>query len=96
MQKANFLAPQTDWQWSLSNEDIVADVAYDLFTSWSPGGSNVNEIMIWLANINAGPISANYDAEGAVPIAKNVSLEGNTWSALRLHNYLRNIDFFVI
>jgi hypothetical protein len=50
--------------------------------------------MIWLANINSGPISANYNAEGqAVPIVSNISLEGYIWSALRLHNYLRSIDF---
>jgi xyloglucan-specific endo-beta-1,4-glucanase len=49
--------------------------------------------MIWLANINSGPISANYNAQGqAVPIVSNISLEGYTWSALRLHNYLRSID----
>ncbi len=41
---------------------VVADVAYDLFTSSTAGGSNVNEIMIWLANFNAGPISATYNS----------------------------------
>ncbi|KIK49012.1 glycoside hydrolase family 12 protein, partial [Suillus luteus UH-Slu-Lm8-n1] len=86
----------TDWQWSLSNEDIVADVAYDLFTSWSPGGSNVNEIMIWLANINSGPISANYDAEGAVPIAKNISLEGSTWNLYSGSNGVNQVYSFLL
>ncbi|KAG1805597.1 glycoside hydrolase family 12 protein [Suillus variegatus] len=67
----------TSWQWTQSTDEVSADVSYDLFTSWSPGGSDVNEIMVWLANINSGPISYNYDAEGhAVPIATNISLEG--------------------
>lgn len=58
----------------------MADVAYDLFTSTSPDGDNVNEIMIWLANINAGPISAVFNAQGqAVPAMMNVELEGHTW-----------------
>ncbi|KAG1845728.1 concanavalin A-like lectin/glucanase domain-containing protein [Suillus subalutaceus] len=47
------------WHWSQSNTGVVvADVAYDLFTSDTAGGSNVNEIMIWLANVNSGPIAA--------------------------------------
>ncbi|KAG1845731.1 glycoside hydrolase family 12 protein [Suillus subalutaceus] len=77
----------TTWEWSLSdNGQVVGDVAYDLFTSYSSGGSNVNEIMIWLANVNSGPISAQYNAEGhAVPIVTNISLEGYTWLALRTY-----------
>jgi len=75
------LALQSYWYWSQDGTgEVVADVAYDLFTSYSPGGSNVNEIMIWMANINAGPISAVYNAEGhAVPIATGISLAGQTW-----------------
>jgi xyloglucan-specific endo-beta-1,4-glucanase len=76
-----FLALQSTWHWSQSNTgEVVADVAYDLFTSNTAGGSNVNEIMIWLANVNSGPISAVYNAAGhAVPIVKNISIEGHTW-----------------
>ena len=56
---------QTTWDWSqTSSGSIVADVAYDLFTSNTAGGSNVNEIMIWLANYNDGPISYTYDSSG--------------------------------
>ena len=72
---------QTTWKWTQSTSgSIVANVAYDLFTSASSGGSNAYEIMIWLANFNAGPISFTYDANGnPVPVARSVSLAGHTW-----------------
>jgi xyloglucan-specific endo-beta-1,4-glucanase len=58
----------------------VADVAYDLFTSATAGGSNAYEIMIWMANYNAGPISYTYDASGKpTPVASNLSIGGKTW-----------------
>ncbi|KAH7920842.1 glycoside hydrolase family 12 protein [Leucogyrophana mollusca] len=71
----------TTWDWSQdSTGTVVADVAYDLFTSDTSGGSNVNEIMIWLANFNAGPISAEYNSDGdPVPVATDISLGGYTW-----------------
>ncbi|ETW75161.1 glycoside hydrolase family 12 protein [Heterobasidion irregulare TC 32-1] len=69
------------WSWKQTTTGkVVADIAYDLFTSTSVGGSNANEIMIWLANINAGPISYNWNADGtAKPVATGVSIEGHTW-----------------
>lgn len=72
---------QTTWSWSLSTTDgIVADVAYDMFTSTSSGGSAANEIMIWLANINAGPISSSYGSDGEpTPIASELSIASHTW-----------------
>lgn len=75
---------QSTWEWSYDiTSTAVADVAYDLFTSTSPNGDNINEIMVWLANINAGPISAVFNAEGqAVPAISNVEIEGNTWFTL--------------
>ena len=58
----------------------MADVAYDLFTSHTAGGSNVNEVMIWLANFNAGPIAYEYGQDGqAVPTARNLAIAGNNW-----------------
>jgi len=70
------------WSWSQSTSgSIVANVAYDLFTSSSPGGSNANEIMVWLANYNAGPISSVYNSDGTPrPVASNVSLAGHSWN----------------
>ncbi|OBZ78117.1 putative xyloglucan-specific endo-beta-1,4-glucanase A [Grifola frondosa] len=69
------------WTWTQSaSGTIVADVAYDLFTASTPGGANVNEIMMWLANVNAGPISAVYSASGQpVPVASDLSIAGHTW-----------------
>lgn len=58
----------------------MADVAYDLFTAYSPDGSNVNEIMIWLANVNWGPICYNYGINGeATPTATNLFIAGRPW-----------------
>ncbi|KAG5650786.1 hypothetical protein H0H81_011069 [Sphagnurus paluster] len=69
------------WHWSQSNSgSVVANVAYDLFTAVKPGGADANEIMIWLANFQAGPISAAYNADGSPkPRASNISLAGHTW-----------------
>ncbi|KAG2346881.1 glycoside hydrolase family 12 protein [Suillus weaverae] len=86
------------WRWSQSNTGaVVADVAYDLFTSDTAGGSNVNEIMIWLANVNSGPISAQYNAQGqAVPIVTNISLEGYTWNLYSGSNGSNQVYSFLL
>jgi len=69
------------WVWSQSSTSVVADVAYDIFTSATSGGSNANEIMIWLANYNAGPISSTYSSSGSpVPVKSSISLAGHTWN----------------
>ncbi|KAG1805594.1 glycoside hydrolase family 12 protein [Suillus variegatus] len=86
------------WHWSQSNTGaVVADVAYDLFTSDTPGGSNVNEIMIWLANVNSGPIAAQYNAAGqAVPISKNISIEGHKWNLYSGSNGYNQVYSFLL
>lgn len=49
---------------------LVADVAYDLFTSSTADGSNEYEIMIWLAALGgAGPISSTGSAVATTTIA---------------------------
>ncbi|ETL83799.1 hypothetical protein L917_16320 [Phytophthora nicotianae] len=54
---------------------VVADVAYDLFTSSTAKGDKEFEIMIWLAAIGgAGPISSTGKAIDTTTIA------GNEWS----------------
>ncbi|KAI0087216.1 concanavalin A-like lectin/glucanase [Irpex rosettiformis] len=87
----------TTWKWSqTSSGTIVADVAYDLFTSNSAGGSNVNEIMIWLANYNAGPISSTYNSAGQpVPAASGISLAGHTWNLYSGSNGANNVFSFL-
>ncbi|KAF8192991.1 concanavalin A-like lectin/glucanase [Pholiota molesta] len=85
------------WNWSQSSSGtVVADVAYDLFTSSTSGGSNVNEIMIWLANFNAGPISAVYNSNGTPqPIASGISLAGHTWNLYSGSNGANNVFSFL-
>ncbi|KIK57432.1 glycoside hydrolase family 12 protein [Collybiopsis luxurians FD-317 M1] len=72
----------TVWDWQQSTTGtIVADVAYDMFTANSPGGTATTEIMVWLANINAGPISSSFNAAGQPnPVASGISLAGHTWN----------------
>ncbi|KAI9063623.1 glycoside hydrolase family 12 protein [Trametes sanguinea] len=85
------------WKWSQSTSGtIVADIAYDLFTSNTAGGSNVNEIMIWLANFNAGPISSQYGSDGKpVPVASNLSIAGHTWNLYSGSNGANNVFSFL-
>ncbi|KAG2049789.1 glycoside hydrolase family 12 protein [Suillus hirtellus] len=95
-QLSAFSSMPTIWQWTQSTDEVQADVAYDLFTSWSPGGSDVNEIMIWLANINSGPISYNYNAEGdAIPIVTNIPLEDYTWNLYSGFNGVNQVYSFL-
>lgn len=47
------------WSWTYTGDDIVADVAYDLFTSSTADGDEEFEIMVWLGALGgAGPISS--------------------------------------
>lgn len=48
---------ESTWDWTYTGSDIVADVAYDIFTSSTAGGSNEYEIMIWLAAIGGAGVS---------------------------------------
>ncbi|KAK0216939.1 glycoside hydrolase family 12 protein [Armillaria fumosa] len=72
---------KSSWTWSQTTSGTVtANVAYDLFTSSSAGGKNEYEIMIWLDNINAKPISYHYDAAGAaIATVKSLSIAGYKW-----------------
>ncbi|KAF9063019.1 glycoside hydrolase family 12 protein [Rhodocollybia butyracea] len=85
------------WNWKqTSSGTVVADVAYDMFTSNNAGGSAVNEIMIWLANYNAGPISFVYNSAGQpVPVASGISLAGHTWNLYSGSNGANNVFSFL-
>ncbi|KAJ7750405.1 glycoside hydrolase family 12 protein [Mycena maculata] len=84
------------WTWSQSSTDVVADVAFDMFTSATSGGSAINEIMIWMANFNAGPISATYSSSGQpTPIVSNLSLGGHTWDLYFGSNGANNVYSFL-
>jgi xyloglucan-specific endo-beta-1,4-glucanase len=52
----------TTWKWNYSGAGLVTDVAYDLFSSSTIGGSEEYEVMIWLGNFNAGPIARSVGA----------------------------------
>ncbi|KAF8132436.1 glycoside hydrolase family 12 protein [Boletus edulis] len=69
------------WHWSHSNNGSVAcDVAFDLFTSDSSKGKGSNEVMIWMANYNAGPISYHYGSDGkSIPTTTDIPIAGHTW-----------------
>lgn len=59
---------------SYSGSNMVADVAYDLFTSSTAGGSAEYEVMIWLGSFGgAGPISSS-----GSPIA-TLNIAGVSW-----------------
>jgi len=80
----------------MSSSSIVADVAFDIFTSSTSGGANVNEIMIWLANYNAGPISSQYNSDGTPKaVASNISLGGHTWNLYTGSNGANNVFSFL-
>ncbi|KKK12473.1 hypothetical protein P175DRAFT_0430638 [Aspergillus ochraceoroseus IBT 24754] len=59
----------TEWKWSYTGSDIVADVAYDMFTSPTASADAEYEIMIWLAALGgAGPISSTGSAIASVTL----------------------------
>ncbi len=58
------------------------ETAYDIWAN-----NNAYEVMIWENEKGAvGPIAESYDANGAVPSARNVSAGGSTWNVYRGSN----------
>ena len=87
----------TSWSWTQTySGSLVDDIAYDLFTSATSGGSNAYEIMVWLANYNAGPISSSYGSNGQpTPVASGISLAGHTWNLYSGSNGANNVFSFL-
>jgi hypothetical protein len=58
------------------------ETAYDIWAN-----NNAYEVMLW-ANQNGavGPIAESYDANGAVPAFRNISVGGQTWNVYRGSN----------
>ncbi|TDZ27898.1 Endoglucanase cel12C [Colletotrichum sidae] len=78
------------WNWSYSGSGLVANVAYDLFTSSTASGSPQYEIMIWLGSLGgAGPISAT-----GSPIA-TPTVAGRTWNLYKGINGQMTVFSFV-
>ncbi|KAF8228427.1 glycoside hydrolase family 12 protein [Tricholoma matsutake] len=89
----------TNWEWkNTACTPLVADVAYDMFTSTSPGGANnlKVEVMIWLANFNSGPISYNYGSNGrAISVANSIPLAGHKWDIYSGTNGVNEVYSFL-
>ncbi|KAF6839521.1 glycosyl hydrolase family 12 [Colletotrichum musicola] len=78
------------WNWSYSGSGLVANVAYDLFTSSTASGSPQYEIMIWLGSLGgAGPISST----GSVIATPNVG--GRTWNLYKGEHSQMTVFSFV-
>ncbi|KAL1651459.1 hypothetical protein SLS61_005410 [Didymella pomorum] len=58
------------WTWTYTGSNIVANVAYDIFTGATATGSAQYEVMIWLSALGgAGPISSTGSAIATVTVA---------------------------
>ncbi|KAL5526262.1 hypothetical protein ACEPAF_7985 [Sanghuangporus sanghuang] len=69
-----------EWTYDIDNSSI-ANVAYELITSTSVDGEDINEILIWLASFNAQPISSTVDEQGnPEPVTRNINAHGSTWN----------------
>ncbi|KAI0835140.1 glycoside hydrolase family 12 protein [Hypoxylon sp. FL0890] len=89
-QLSSFKSIPSTWTWSYTGNSIVADVAYDMFTSSSSGGSAEYEVMIWLAALGgAGPISST-----GSPIA-TPTINGVTWKLYSGYNGAMHVFSFV-
>lgn len=63
------------WNFNYTGEGLVADVAFDIFTTSGLGDGDDYEIMLWLGKYgDAAPISSS-----AHPIATNVNLVGKVF-----------------
>ncbi|WP_433294823.1 cellulose binding domain-containing protein [Actinoplanes sp. CA-030573] len=67
------------------------ETAYDIWAN-----SNAYEVMIWTNQHGAvGPIAESYDANGAVPSVRNLSVGGHTWNVYRGSNGSNAVYSFV-
>ncbi|KAL4891686.1 putative xyloglucan-specific endo-beta-1,4-glucanase A [Aspergillus ambiguus] len=89
-QLSSLSAVPTTWKWQYTGSDMVANVAYDLFTSSTADGDNEYEIMIWLAALGgAGPISST-----GSPVA-NPTVAGQSWDLYSGQNGAMQVYSFV-
>ncbi|KAE8146150.1 putative xyloglucan-specific endo-beta-1,4-glucanase A [Aspergillus avenaceus] len=78
------------WKWTNTGSNVVADVAYDLFTSSTADGDEEYEVMIWLGALGgAGPISST----GSAIATPNVA--GQNWSLYKGPNGQMTVFSFV-
>lgn len=87
---ADISAIPSIWSWTYTGTDVVADVAYDMFTSSSATGSDEYEIMVWLDALGgAGPISSSGSAVATPELA------GSTWDLYDGYNGDTHVFSFV-
>ncbi|KAI0517311.1 family 12 glycosyl hydrolase [Xylaria bambusicola] len=80
----------TTWKYTYTGSNMVANVAYDVFTSSSSSGSSEYEIMVWLAALGgAGPISST-----GSPIA-TPTVGGVSWKLYEGYNGAMHVFSFV-
>ncbi|TPX08869.1 uncharacterized protein E0L32_009687 [Thyridium curvatum] len=80
----------TTWRWSYGGSSVVANVAYDIFTSSTASGSAQYEVMIWLDALGgAGPISAT-----GSPVA-SPNIGGVSWRLYKGQNGAMTVFSFV-
>ncbi|KAI1163082.1 family 12 glycosyl hydrolase [Nemania serpens] len=78
------------WKYSYTGKNMVANVAYDLFTSSSASGSSEYEVMVWLAALGgAGPISST-----GSPVA-TPNIAGVSWKLYEGYNGNMHVFSFV-
>ncbi|KAJ4261614.1 hypothetical protein NW762_007046 [Fusarium torreyae] len=81
---------ETLWDWTYKGDGLIANVAYDLFTSSTADGDHEYEFMIWLGALGgAGPIS-----ETGSPIA-TVELADSSWKLYEGKNAQMTVFSFV-
>ncbi|CAO1639462.1 unnamed protein product [Sympodiomycopsis kandeliae] len=95
VQLSKIASIQSKWSWTYTGSSIRADVAYDLFTSDSPGSAKKYEIMIWLARYDVNPIASSYNGDGAVADDENVSVGGHRWKLYKGSNEGATVLSFV-
>jgi hypothetical protein len=80
---------------STFNVTVPSDGDYEsTYDIWA--NNNAYEVMIWTNQHGAvGPIAESYDANGAVPNARNVNVGGHTWNVYRGSNGSNAVFSFV-
>jgi hypothetical protein len=77
------------------NVSVPADgdyaTAYDIWAN-----NHAYEVMLWMNQHGAvGPIAESYDANGAVPTVRNLSVGGHTWNVYRGSNGANAVYSFI-
>ncbi|KAI7236392.1 hypothetical protein KC330_g3721 [Hortaea werneckii] len=95
VQLSSISSMKSSWDWKYTGDSLTADVAYDMFTSSSADGSEEFEIMVWLANLNAGPISSSYSASGDAETIATPTVAGYDWSLYKGSNGAQTVYSFL-